>query len=135
MKHTPQQIAFNEVGRQAIMADPDWKGGDYYGSAIPAKGLSLARMIGHITYMSDVSMAEKFGRRIRQDKEPFKFSPEFEVAGYLQNRGDNFVKRFDANSYLYITKAIDYFNLQNSKNTTTLPSSSSFAAPPRPTSQ
>jgi homoserine O-acetyltransferase/O-succinyltransferase len=118
MKHTPQQIAFNEVGRQAIMADSDWKGGDYYGSAIPAKGLAVARMIGHITYMSDVSMAEKFGRRIRQDKQPFKFSPEFEVEGYLQNRGDNFVKRFDANSYLYITKAIDYFNLQNGKNTT-----------------
>ena len=118
MKHTPQQIAFNEVGRQAIMADPDWKGGDYYGAAIPAKGLAVARMIGHITYMSDVSMAEKFGRRIRQDKQPFKFSPEFEVEGYLQNRGDNFVKRFDANSYLYITKAIDYFNLQNGKNKT-----------------
>jgi homoserine O-acetyltransferase/O-succinyltransferase len=116
MKHTPQQIAFNEVGRQAIMADPDWKGGHYYGSAVPAKGLAVARMIGHITYMSDVSMAEKFGRRIRQDKQPFKFSPEFEVEGYLQNRGDNFVKRFDANSYLYITKAIDYFNLQNGKN-------------------
>jgi homoserine O-acetyltransferase len=118
MKHTPQQIAFNEVGRQAIMADSDWKGGDYYGSTIPAKGLAVARMIGHITYMSDVSMAEKFGRRIRIDKQPFKFSPEFEVEGYLQNRGDNFVKRFDANSYLYITKAIDYFNLQNGKNTT-----------------
>jgi homoserine O-acetyltransferase/O-succinyltransferase len=118
MKHTPQQIAFNEVGRQAIMADPDWKDGNYYCSAIPAKGLALARMIGHITYMSDVSMAEKFGRRIRQDKQPFKFSPEFEVEGYLQNRGDNFVKRFDANSYLYITKAIDYFNLQNGKTTT-----------------
>ena len=118
MKHTPQQIAFNEVGRQAIMADPDWKRGDYYGSTIPSKGLAVARMIGHITYMSDVSMAEKFGRRIRQDKQPFKFSPEFEVEGYLQNRGDNFVKRFDANSYLYITKAIDYFNLQNGKNTT-----------------
>jgi homoserine O-acetyltransferase/O-succinyltransferase len=118
MKHTPQQIAFNEVGRQAIMADPDWKGGNYYGSAIPAKGLAVARMIGHITYMSDASMAEKFGRRIRHDKQPFKFSPEFEVEGYLQNRGDNFVKRFDANSYLYITKAIDYFNLQNGKNKT-----------------
>jgi homoserine O-acetyltransferase/O-succinyltransferase len=116
IKHTPQQIAFNEVGRQAIMADSDWKGGDYYDSAIPAKGLAVARMIGHITYMSDVSMAEKFGRRIRQDKQPFKFSPEFEVEGYLQNRGDNFVKRFDANSYLYITKATDYFNLQNGKN-------------------
>ena len=70
-------------------------------------------MIGHITYMSDASMAEKFGRRVREDKEPFKFGAEFEVEGYLRNRGDNFVKRFDANSYLYITKAIDYFNILN----------------------
>jgi homoserine O-acetyltransferase len=113
MKHTPQQIAFNEVGRQAIMADPDWKGGHYYGSKVPAKGLAVARMIGHITYMSDTSMAEKFGRRLRADKEPFKFGAEFEVEGYLHYRGDNFVKRFDADSYLYITKAIDYFNILN----------------------
>jgi len=116
MKHTPQQIAFNEVGRQAIIADPDWNNGHYYGSAVPAKGLALARMIGHITYMSDASMTEKFGRRVRQDKELFKFSPEFEVEGYLQYRGNNFTKRFDANSYLYITKAIDYFNLLNGNN-------------------
>jgi homoserine O-acetyltransferase len=116
MKHTPQQIAFNEVGRQAIMADPDWKRGHYYGSQVPAKGLAVARMIGHITYMSDASMAEKFGRRIRPDKEPFKFGAEFEVEGYLRYRGDNFVKRFDANSYLYITRAIDYFNILNGKN-------------------
>lgn len=113
MKHTPQQIAFNEVGRQAIMADPDWKNGHYYGGLVPAKGLAVARMIGHITYMSDTSMAEKFGRRLHPDKEPFKFSAEFEVENYLHYRGDNFVKRFDANSYLYITKALDYFNLQN----------------------
>ncbi|MGD0644753.1 MAG: homoserine O-acetyltransferase [Candidatus Bathyarchaeia archaeon] len=116
MKHTPQQIAFNEVGRQAIMADPDWKNGHYYGLKVPSKGLAVARMIGHITYMSDTSMAEKFGRRIREDKEPFKFGAEFEVESYLRYRGDNFVKRFDANSYLYITKAIDYFNIQNGKN-------------------
>ena len=113
MKHTPQQIAFNEVGRQAIMADPDWKGGHYYGSKVPAKGLAVARMIGHITYMSDTSMAGKFGRRLREDKEASKFCAEFEVEGYLRYRGDNFVKRFDANSYLYITKAIDYFNILN----------------------
>jgi len=113
LKHTPQQIAFNEVGRQAIIADPDWKNGHYYSSAVPAKGLAVARMIGHITYMSDTSMAEKFGRRVREDKEPFKFGAEFEVEGYLQYQGDNFVKRFDANSYLYITKAIDYFNILN----------------------
>jgi homoserine O-acetyltransferase len=113
LKHTPQQIAFNEVGRQAVMADPDWRGGDYYGFAPPAKGLAVARMIGHITYMSDSSMTEKFGRKTQADKAPFKFSADFEVEGYLRYRGDNFVKRFDANSYLYITKAIDYFNLLN----------------------
>lgn len=115
MKHTPQQIAFNEVGRQAIMADPNWRKGRYYGSAIPAKGLAVARMIGHITYMSDVSMAAKFGRRFRADKQPYKFGADFEVEGYLRYRGDDFVKRFDANSYLYITKAIDYFNILNGK--------------------
>jgi homoserine O-acetyltransferase len=113
LKHTPQQIAFNEVGRQAIMADPHWRKGNYYTSKPPAKGLAVARMIGHITYMSDTSMAEKFGRKTRADKEPFKFSADFEVEGYLRYRGDNFVKRFDANSYLYITKAIDYFNILN----------------------
>lgn len=113
LKHTPQQIAFNEVGRQAIMADPDWHSGNYYDSVGPVKGLAIARMIGHITYMSDASMAEKFGRRFRADRAPFKFGADFEVEGYLHNRGDSFVKRFDANSYLYITKAIDYFNILN----------------------
>lgn len=113
LKHTPQQIAFNEVGRQAIMGDPDWKNGNYYSSNPPAKGLAVARMIGHITYMSDASMAEKFGRRTKPHSEPFKFGADFEVEGYLRYRGDNFVKRFDANSYLYITKAIDNFNLLN----------------------
>ena len=113
MKHTPQQIAFNEVGRQAVIADPDWKGGHYYGSAVPAKGLAVARMIGHITYMSDVSMAEKFGRRTRGNNGNSKFGADFAVEDYLHNRGDNFVKRFDANSYLYITKAIDNFNILN----------------------
>ena len=113
LKHTPQQIAFNEVGRQAVMSDPDWRNGNYYGCAPPAKGLALARMIGHITYMSDTSMTEKFGRKARAGKEPFKFSADFEVEGYLRYRGDNFVKRFDANSYLYLTKAIDNFNILN----------------------
>ena len=113
LKHTPQQIAFNEVGRQAVMSDPDWRNGEYYCHSPPAKGLALARMIGHITYMSDTSMTEKFGRKTRADKEPFKFSADFEVEGYLRYRGDNFVKRFDANSYLYITKAIDNFNILN----------------------
>ncbi|MGA2385554.1 MAG: homoserine O-acetyltransferase [Candidatus Bathyarchaeia archaeon] len=113
MKHTPQQIAFNEVGRQAVMADPDWRNGDYYSHGVPAKGLAIARMIGHITYMSDASMAEKFGRKFKSEKAAFKFGVDFEVEGYLRYRGDNFVKRFDANSYLYITKAIDYFNILN----------------------
>ncbi len=112
-EHSPQQIAFNEVGRQAIMADPNWQNGNYYGGPLPVKGLSVARMVGHITYMSDDSMNEKFSRRVKDERQPFKFSPEFEVEGYLQYRGDNFIKRFDPNSYLYITKAIDWFNLSN----------------------
>ncbi len=120
LKHNPQQIAFNEVGRQAIMADSDWRNGNYYGHAIPAKGLAIARMIGHITYMSDASMAEKFGRKFRSDRTPFKFGADFEVEDYLHNRGDSFVKRFDANSYLYITKAIDYFDLLNGHNLGTI---------------
>ena len=113
LKHTPQQIAFNEVGRQAIMSDSEWKNGNYYNSTPPSKGLAIARMIGHITYMSDSSMTEKFGRKTKIDKESFKFSADFEVEGYLRYRGDNFVKRFDANSYLYLTKAIDNFTLLN----------------------
>lgn len=115
VRHSPQQIAFNEVGRQAIMADPNWNGGDYYSGTPPTRGLSVARMVGHITYMSDESMADKFGRRFREGKLKEKFEPDFEVEGYLQYRGDNFVKRFDANSYLYITKALDYFDLYNGK--------------------
>lgn len=108
--HSPQQIALNEVGRQAIMADPNWRDGDYYGGPVPARGLAVARMIGHITYMSDKSMAEKFGRRFRDETRSSKFAADFEVEGYLRYRGDSFVERFDANSYLYITKAIDYFD-------------------------
>ncbi|MCC7174377.1 MAG: homoserine O-acetyltransferase [Bryobacterales bacterium] len=115
-RHSAQQIAFNEVGRQAIMADPDWNQGDYYGGKPPARGLSVARMVGHITYMSDESMREKFGRRLR-DKERygFDFSVDFEVESYLRYRGAQFVERFDANSYLYITKALDYFDLANGR--------------------
>ena len=111
-RHSAQQIAFNEVGRQAIMADPDWNEGDYYGKQPPARGLAVARMVGHITYMSDDSMREKFGRRLR-DKEVFgyDFDVDFEVESYLRYRGSQFVNRFDANSYLYITKAMDYFDL------------------------
>ncbi|MFH0797384.1 MAG: homoserine O-acetyltransferase [Candidatus Omnitrophota bacterium] len=204
LRHSAQQIAFDEVGRQAIMSDPDWSRGDYYGKSVPAKGLALARMIGHITYMSDASMEEKFGRRhkglsqnkvdnlpeaiLERDKErrslrtpcgteamsdavaaqnrpgpsgspifgslrrcsstmchsghrafvapctnlksgtpnsqlysatapngkekySFDFTADFEVEGYLRYKGDSFVQRFDANSYLYITKAMDFFDL------------------------
>ncbi|HKD08338.1 MAG TPA: homoserine O-acetyltransferase [Bryobacteraceae bacterium] len=113
-RHSAQQIAFNEVGRQAIMADPDWNQGDYYDSKPPARGLSVARMVGHITYMSDESMREKFGRRLREkEKFGFDFGVDFEVESYLRYRGNQFVSRFDANSYLYITKAEDYFDLTN----------------------
>jgi len=115
LKHSPQQIAFDEVGRQAVMADPVWDEGDYYGKAKPERGLAVARMIGHITYMSDKSMEEKFSRRLKAHDYSFKFSTDFEVEGYLKYRGDNFVKRFDANSYLYLTKALDYFDLSGSK--------------------
>jgi homoserine O-acetyltransferase len=115
LKHSPQQIAFDEVGRQAVMADPAWNQGNYYGKQKPEKGLALARMIGHITYMSDKSMEEKFSRRLKDNNYSFKFVTDFEVEGYLRYRGDNFVKRFDANSYLYITKALDYFDLSGDK--------------------
>lgn len=111
-RHSAQQIAFNEVGRQAIMADPDWNEGNYYGKTPPARGLAVARMVGHITYMSDDSMREKFGRRLRgKEAFGFGFDVDFEVESYLRYRGSQFVNRFDANSYLYITKAMDYFDL------------------------
>jgi homoserine O-acetyltransferase len=110
IRHSPQQIAFNEVARQAIMADPSWNHGRYYGRTTPDKGLSVARMVGHITYMSDASMGEKFGRQRKAGPIDGKFTADFEVEGYLRNRGDQFVKRFDANSFLYITKAMDYFD-------------------------
>ncbi len=115
VKHSPQQIAFHEVGRQAIMTDPQWKDGYYYGGHSPAKGLAVARMIGHITYMSEISMAEKFGRH-PGDEKLHKFSVGSEVEDYLYNRGNHFVKRFDANSYLYITRAIDSFDASRGKN-------------------
>ena len=114
-KHSAQQIALNEVGRQAIMADPHWKEGHYYGGHLPAKGLAVARMVGHITYMSETSMGEKFGRRLKGNGKDHKFSIDFEVEDYLHSRGNNFVKRFDANSYLYITKAIDSFDVSRGK--------------------
>ena len=110
--HSAQQIAFNEVARQAIMADPAWNGGDYYGTEGPRLGLAVARMIGHITYLSDLGMAQKFGRRLRnREKFGFDFSLDFEVESYLRHQGESFVGRFDANSLLYLTKALDYFDL------------------------
>lgn len=115
--HTAQQIAFHEVGRQAIMSDPNWNNGDYYGKAMPVTGIALARMVGHITYMSSESMDNKFGRKlIGKERVGFDFSQDFQVESYLKYRGDSFVQRFDANSYLYITKAADYFNLAEDKS-------------------
>jgi homoserine O-acetyltransferase len=111
LKHSPQQIAFDEVIRQSVMSDPAWKKGNYYEHGQPKKGLALARMIGHITFMSDRSMEEKFSRKLKNGSYSFSFAEDFEVEGYLRYRGDSFVKRFDANSYLYITKAMDYFDL------------------------
>ena len=112
-----QGIAFNEVGRQAIYSDPNWNRGNYYNGTPPSNGLSLARMIGHITYLSEKSMHEKFGRRL-QDSDFLKYSCDldFQVESYLHYQGTNFVERFDANSYLYITKAIDYFDLREDFN-------------------
>jgi len=112
--HSAQQIAFNEVARQAIMADPAWNGGDYYEMEGPRLGLAVARMIGHITYLSDLGMAQKFGRRLRnREKFGYDFSLDFEVESYLRHQGESFVGRFDANSLLYMTKALDYFDLTN----------------------
>lgn len=110
------QIALSEVGRQAIYADPNWQGGDYYGNhRRPDAGLAVARMIAHITYLSEESMHRKFGRRL-QDRERFgyQFQTEFQVESYLKHQGLSFTQRFDANSYLYITKAMDYFDLTQS---------------------
>jgi len=115
-KHSAQQIAFDEVGRQAIMSDPAWNGGDYYEKEHPSAGLAVARMIGHITYMSNDSMEKKFGRMLKKEKLGYEFSTEFEIEGYLRYRSDSFVKRFDANSYLYLTKAMDYFDIQKNNS-------------------
>ena len=115
LKHSAQQIAFDQVGRVAVMSDPAWRAGHYYGHGQPERGLSLARMIGHITYMSDHSMDEKFSRRPFKADGASKFGLEFEVESYLHHRGTRFVNRFDANSYLYITKAMDYFDLSGEK--------------------
>ncbi|QZH75407.1 MAG: homoserine O-acetyltransferase [Erythrobacter sp.] len=111
-RHSAQNIAFHEVGRQAIMADPAWQGGDYYGGKTPDKGLSVARMAAHITYLSEAGLTEKFGRRLQdRDAKSFGFDADFQVESYLRHQGISFTDRFDANSYLYITRAMDYFDL------------------------
>lgn len=112
-RHSPMLIALSEVGRQAIYADPHWNQGDYYEAAKkPDAGLAVARMVGHITYLSDESMQQKFGRRLQdQEKYGYEFQTEFAVESYLKYNGHNFTRRFDANTYLYVTKALDYFDL------------------------
>ncbi len=116
-RHSAQNIAFHEVGRQAIMADPKWQGGDYGGGKGPENGLAVARMAAHITYLSEAGLTEKFGRRL-QDRpdgtkgtKTFGFDADFQVESYLRHQGLSFTDRFDANSYLYITRAMDYFDL------------------------
>ncbi|RDC58886.1 Homoserine O-acetyltransferase [Alteripontixanthobacter maritimus] len=117
-RHSAQNIAFHEVGRQAIMADPAWAGGDYYASSKqPDAGLAVARMAAHITYLSEEGLTEKFGRRLQDrpdgsaGEKSFGFDADFQVESYLRYQGSGFTRRFDANSYLYITRAMDYFDL------------------------
>jgi len=111
-KHSAQNIAFHEVGRQAIMADPDWRGGAYEIAGVrPEKGLAVARMAAHITYLSEPALQRKFGRQLQRDGLSWGFDADFQVESYLRHQGAAFVDRFDANSYLYITRALDYFDL------------------------
>ena len=111
-RHSAQNIAFHEVGRQAIMADPRWQGGAYYDGEAPSAGLAVARMAAHITYLSEAGLTEKFGRRLQaRDAKSFGFDADFQIESYLRHQGIAFVDRFDANSYLYITRAMDYFDL------------------------
>jgi homoserine O-acetyltransferase len=111
-RHSAQNIAFHEVGRQAIMADPEWRGGDYARlGARPQKGLAVARMAAHITYLSEPALQRKFGRELQRDGLSWGFDADFQVESYLRHQGSSFVDRFDANSYLYITRAMDYFDL------------------------
>jgi homoserine O-acetyltransferase len=111
-RHSAQNIAFHEVGRQAIMADPDWRGGDYAAAKKkPEKGLAVARMAAHITYLSEAALQRKFGRELQRDGLSWGFDADFQVESYLRHQGASFVDRFDANSYLYITRAMDYFDL------------------------
>ena len=112
-RHSAQNIAFHEVGRQAIMADPDWKAGDYALAGVkPSKGLAVARMAAHITYLSEAALQRKFGRELSdRNTLSFGFDADFQIESYLRHQGMTFVDRFDANSYLYITRAMDYFDL------------------------
>jgi homoserine O-acetyltransferase len=111
-RHSAQNIAFHEVGRQAIMADPEWRGGEYQrAGARPQKGLAVARMAAHITYLSEAALQRKFGRELQRDGLSWGFDADFQVESYLRHQGSSFVDRFDANSYLYITRAMDYFDL------------------------
>jgi homoserine O-acetyltransferase len=112
-RHSAQNIAFHEVGRQAVMADPEWRGGRYLlEHANPRRGLAVARMGAHITYLSDAALHRKFGRKFQDRSNPtFSFDADFEVESYLRHQGSSFVERFDANSYLYLTRAMDYFDL------------------------
>ena len=117
-RHSAQNIAFHEVGRQAVMADPDWRGGRYFTEGThPRRGLSVARMAAHITYLSDPALHRKFGRRLQDREVPtFSFDADFEVESYLRHQGSSFVERFDANSYLYLTRAMDYFDIAADHN-------------------
>src|SRR5829696_9215680 len=112
-RHSAQNIAFHEVGRQAVMADPEWRGGRYFEHGVaPRKGLAVARMGGHITYLSETALHRKFGRRLQEREAPtFTFDADFQIESYLRHQGITFVERFDANSYLYVTRAMDYFDL------------------------
>ena len=115
-RHSAQNIALHEVGRQAIMADPDWRGGDYARLGVrPEKGLAVARMAAHITYLSEAALQRKFGRELQRDGLSWGFDADFQVESYLRHQGARFVERFDANSYLYITRATDYFDLAASR--------------------
>ncbi len=113
-QHSAMAIAFNEVSRQAIMNDPNWNNGDYYDGPIPKHGQAVARMIGHVTYLSDIALRRKFDYRLLENEDiNFSFDSDFQVGSYLRHQGQKFVNRFDANSLLYLTKATDYFNLAN----------------------
>ncbi len=111
-RSSAQTVAWNAIGRRAIMSDPRWRGGDYYGDEPPIDGLAVARMIGHITYLSEPALEQKFGRAFQEGSRPgFTLGPEFAIESYLEYKGASFNARFDANSYLYITKAMDYWDL------------------------